>query len=79
VGNVFGEKGVYIGSVKPNIGHSEGSSGLSSLIKAVLALEHRTIPPNIKFVDPNPKSQYLVQACTHVLADHLQSPSPRRN
>ena len=59
VGNVFGDEGVYIGSVKPNIGHSEGCSGISSVIKAVLALEHRTIPPNIKFSDPNPKSVLL--------------------
>jgi 3-oxoacyl-(acyl-carrier-protein) synthase len=56
VGNVFGDKGVYIGSVKPNVGHSEGCSGITSVIKAVLALEHRTIPPNIKFLEPNPKS-----------------------
>jgi acyl transferase domain-containing protein len=57
VGNVFGRKGVYIGSVKPNVGHSEGSSGLNSLIKAVLALEQRIIPPNIKFSKPNPNSE----------------------
>jgi acyl transferase domain-containing protein len=57
VGNVFGERGVYIGSVKPNVGHSEGCSGITSLIKAVLALEHKTIPPNIKFKNPNPKSK----------------------
>jgi hypothetical protein len=56
VGNVFGEHGVYIGSVKPNIGHSEGSSGISSLIKSVLILENKIIPPNIKFNKPNPKS-----------------------
>ncbi|OTA83804.1 hypothetical protein M434DRAFT_400620 [Hypoxylon sp. CO27-5] len=55
VGEVFGTDGVYIGSVKPNIGHCEGSAGLASLIKAVLALENRTIPPNIKFNTPNPK------------------------
>lgn len=54
VGNVFGDASVYVGSVKPNLGHSEGASGLTSLIKAVLALEHRTIPPNIKFTNPNP-------------------------
>ncbi|GJN78219.1 type I iterative polyketide synthase [Purpureocillium lilacinum] len=56
VGRVFGEKGVYIGSVKPNVGHSEGASGLTSLIKTVLALEHSTIPPQANFADPNPKS-----------------------
>ncbi|RDA92383.1 hypothetical protein CP533_4725 [Ophiocordyceps camponoti-saundersi (nom. inval.)] len=56
IGNVFGgDRGVYIGSVKPNVGHSEGASGLTSLIKAVLALEHQVIPPNIKFNTPNPK------------------------
>src|SRR5947207_1801904 len=43
VGRVFGPSGgVYIGSVKPNMGHSGGASGLTSIIKAVLALEHRT-------------------------------------
>jgi hypothetical protein len=56
VARVFGsEKGVYIGSIKPNIGHGEGASGLSSLIKAILALEHRIIPPNAHFNCGNPK------------------------
>ncbi|KAF2756071.1 ketoacyl-synt-domain-containing protein [Pseudovirgaria hyperparasitica] len=41
--------GVYITSVKPNLGHSEGASGLTSVIKAILALENQVIPPNIKF------------------------------
>ena len=54
VGRVFGESGVYIGSIKPNLGHTEGASGLLSVIKTVLALEHSTIPPNIKFLRPNP-------------------------
>ncbi|KAI2775644.1 hypothetical protein F4815DRAFT_395247 [Daldinia loculata] len=56
VGNVFGQpNGIYIGSVKPNLGHSEASAGISSLMKAVLALEHKIIPPNIKFEVPNPR------------------------
>ncbi|KAI0426766.1 acyl transferase domain-containing protein [Xylaria sp. FL1042] len=55
VARVFGSKGgVYIGSVKPNLGHSEGASGLSSLLKCIMALENRIIPPNIKFHRPNP-------------------------
>ena len=45
--------------VKPNVGHGEGASGLTSVIKAVLALEHKTIPPEIKFDRPNPKSVLL--------------------
>lgn len=56
VARVFGKSGgTYIGSVKPNLGHSEGASGLVSVIKMVLALEHRVIPPNIRFTAPNPK------------------------
>ena len=46
---------MIIGSIKPNIGHGEGASGLSSVIKATLALENLTIPPNIHFQTPNPK------------------------
>ncbi|CDO87200.1 polyketide synthase [Mycobacterium triplex] len=34
-----------VGSVKPNTGHLEGGAGAVGLIKAVLALHHRTIPP----------------------------------
>ncbi|XP_044724176.1 polyketide synthase dehydratase domain-containing protein [Hirsutella rhossiliensis] len=52
--NVFGRGQTYIGSVKVNVGHSEGASGLSSSIKAILALEHETIPPQINFSNPNP-------------------------
>ena len=54
VASVFGEQGVYIGSVKANLGHSEGASGLSSVIKMVLALERRTLPPCTNFETPNP-------------------------
>ncbi|KAF5575127.1 polyketide synthase [Fusarium pseudocircinatum] len=61
VGKVFGgEKGVFITSVKPNLGHSEGSAGLSAVIKGVLALEYQTIPPNINLKNPNPKSKSTV-------------------
>ncbi|KAL4814399.1 hypothetical protein BDW67DRAFT_186780 [Aspergillus spinulosporus] len=56
VANVFGDiGGVLIGSVKPNLGHSEGASALTSIIKMVLALENQTIPPNVNFSTPNPK------------------------
>ncbi|OHX00905.1 beta-ketoacyl synthase domain-containing protein [Colletotrichum incanum] len=55
VANIWGKNGIYIGSVKPNIGHGEGASGLSSVIKMVLALENSIIPPNINFKTPNPR------------------------
>jgi acyl transferase domain-containing protein len=59
VARCFGEKGVYIGSVKPNLGHGEGASAITSVAKAVLALENKTILPNIKFNTPNPASEFV--------------------
>ncbi|KAG8157511.1 hypothetical protein KVR01_012553 [Diaporthe batatas] len=44
-----------VGSVKTNIGHTEATSGLASLIKVILAMENGLIPPSINFEKPNPK------------------------
>ena len=44
-----------IGSVKPNLGHGEASSGLLCIIKASLFLERRTILPTIGIKQMNSK------------------------
>jgi len=43
-----------IGSVKTNIGHLFGAAGVASLIKTVLAIRHRKLPPSLYFKTPNP-------------------------
>lgn len=43
-----------LGAVKSNIGHLEATSGMAGLIKVVLCLQHRELPPNIHFTKPNP-------------------------
>ncbi|KAF5707998.1 polyketide synthase [Fusarium mundagurra] len=45
---------LYVGSVKPNIGHLEGASALVSLIKCILILEKGVIPPNALLQKINP-------------------------
>ena len=47
-----------IGSVKPNIGHCEQSSGLASVIKTALALEYGIIPSTINYRTPNPRIKF---------------------
>ncbi|HEX3478008.1 MAG TPA: polyketide synthase, partial [Kofleriaceae bacterium] len=44
-----------IGTVKPNLGHLDAASGAAGFIKAVLAIEHRTLPPTLHFTAPNPQ------------------------
>ncbi|MER5264926.1 SDR family NAD(P)-dependent oxidoreductase [Actinosynnema sp. NPDC002837] len=43
-----------IGSVKSNVGHLEPASGIVGLLKAVLVLRHRLIPPSLHADPPNP-------------------------
>ena len=43
-----------IGSVKTNVGHLETAAGVAGLLKAMLVLQHRKIPPSLHFNTPNP-------------------------
>jgi acyl transferase domain-containing protein len=50
---------LLIGSIKTNLGHAEGASGLIGVMKAVLALEKGIIPPTVGVTKLNPNSKSI--------------------
>ena len=58
-----------IGSVKTNIGHLEPASGMAGLLKAVLALEHGTLPRSLHGETPNPDG--AIEALDNVTFDDV--------
>ena len=69
-----------IGSVKTNLGHLDGAAGIAGLVKAVLSLKNKKIPPTLHFNHPNRKIPfedspvYINDSLTDWKADGL----PRR-
>ncbi|MEU1284230.1 type I polyketide synthase [Kitasatospora sp. NPDC005856] len=47
--------GCALGAAKTNLGHTEAAAGAVALMKAVLAVRHGVIPPNLHFERLNPK------------------------
>ncbi len=69
-----------LGSVKTNIGHLDAAAGVVGLIKTVMAFNHKLLPPNMHFEQPNPQidwenSPFFVNAG---LSEWKAGPTPRR-
>lgn len=69
-----------LGAVKSNVGHLDAAAGVTGLIKTVLALKHKQIPPTLHYQQPNPKldltnSPFFVN---DKLAEWTAGTTPRR-
>ncbi|KAL4113184.1 hypothetical protein QTP88_016854 [Uroleucon formosanum] len=51
---------LLIGALKSNMGHGEPASALSAVIKVLVAMECRLLPPNLHYRIPNPDIPALV-------------------
>ncbi|MBP3413119.1 MAG: KR domain-containing protein [Oscillospiraceae bacterium] len=48
-----------IGSIKTNMGHLDSAAGIMGLVKCILALKHKQLPPHLNFVSPNPRIDFM--------------------
>ncbi|THW50357.1 ketoacyl-synt-domain-containing protein [Aureobasidium pullulans] len=80
VANIFApsrtpQNPLLLGSIKTNIGHTEGASGLASVIKAVLSIENGQIPATVGVENLNPQIDFK-EGCLKVVRDTV--PWPKR-
>jgi len=47
-----------LGSLKTNVGHLDTAAGIAGLIKTVMALKHKVIPPSLHYSQPNPRIDF---------------------
>ncbi|HXR58291.1 MAG TPA: SDR family NAD(P)-dependent oxidoreductase, partial [Burkholderiales bacterium] len=68
-----------IGSVKTNIGHLDAAAGVAGLLKTVLALKARQLPPSLNFRSPNPEIDFPnTPFYVNASLQEWQSAGPRR-
>jgi len=75
-----GDATCWIGSIKANIGHCKAAAGIAGLMKVVMALERKIIPPTVSCARPNPAFGLPLRRLRPSLGGHAWPPgeTPRR-
>jgi acyl transferase domain-containing protein/7-keto-8-aminopelargonate synthetase-like enzyme len=63
-----------IGSIKGNLGHTEGAAGIAGLIKIVLSLHHRVVPAS-RFAETENAQLRLAAGGLRLLAEPMELPA----
>ncbi len=71
---------IALGSAKSNIGHLKAGAGAAGLLKAVLAVHHKVLPPTLNAHPPNPAFDFAASSfrLNHDLCDWTRNGTPRR-
>ncbi|MEJ2202241.1 MAG: type I polyketide synthase, partial [Desulfuromonadaceae bacterium] len=82
IGATSGDSPCWVGSVKPEIGHTGSASGLASVLRAALSLYHQLLPPfGHPRLDPTPWNNCPRQFATPAAAQYWlrnRAEGPRR-
>ncbi|XP_065311985.1 fatty acid synthase-like [Dermacentor albipictus] len=65
---------LMVGSIKSNMGHAEGASGVPSVAKVILTMETGMIAANLHFKNPNANIPSLHDGSIRVVDEHMRFP-----